>query len=230
MLPAMRLPLLFAFGTLALAAVSGCGPRRPAGPPPPPFERIVVAILPFDNASASMDAPKALRSNLYVRIGRKGYLLQPLPETDSKLQAMGIQMGGQIKGVEPKELREKLGADFALWGTMHAASSTVTGIYNRRNLEADIVLTDLRSGKVIWTDRQKIVTDDTNLKAKTGLDVLGGVVAGAIQHDMKKEHNALADVFASRFPWCPRQAPPPPPPPPADPAAPGAPAPAPSSK
>lgn len=175
----------------------------------------MVATLPFDNLSTSVDAPRILRQNLHPRISRKGYLLQPLPETDDKLHAMGIQMGGQLKGVEPKELREKLGADYAVWGTVREASSMVTGVYNRRTVEVEMVVTDLRSGQVVWTDRYKHVTEDQNFKAKTGLDVLGGVIQGAVKQDMNKEHAVVSDVLIGRLPWCPREAPPPPPPAPA---------------
>lgn len=182
----------------------------------------VVTTLPFDNASASVDAPKVLRAQLHPRLSRKGYVLQAMGDTDSKLNGMGIQLGGQIKGVEPKELREKLGADLAVWGTIYEASSLVTGVYNRRTVDAEIIVTDLRTGEVIWKDRQRVVTDDQNFNAKTGLGVLAGAVQGVVKGDMTKEHIKLADVLANRMPWCPRQSPPPPP---VEPAAPPAPAP-----
>lgn len=98
----------------------------------------------------------------------------------------------------------------------------VTGIYNRRTVDVEIVVTDLRSGQVVWTDRYKHVTEDQNFKAKTGLDVLGGVIQGAVKQDMNKEHAVVADVLVGRLPWCPRENPPPPPAPPAANAEPGA--------
>ena len=215
MLRGMNRPSLlrgFALAVVLAAPVAGCK-RGPPPPPPPPFQKIVVATLPFDNASASMDAPVVLRNQIHPRIARKGYLLQPLPDTDAALQTMGIQLGGQIKGVEAKELREKLGADYALWGTVHESASIITGIYNRRTVDLEVVLTDLRTGQEVWRDRQKVVSDDDNLRAKTGLDVLSGVVRGVAKGDMTKEHVRMADVVAARLPWCPREPLPPPPPP-----------------
>lgn len=221
-----RIPRLLLAASVLLAA-SACK-HRPPPPPPPPFVVTVVTTLPFDNASASVDAPKVLRAQIHPRVPRKGYVLQSMADTDAKLNGMGIQLGGQIKGVDPKELREKLGADLVVWGTVHEASSLVTGVYNRRSIDAEIVVTDLRTGNVIWKDRQRVVSDDQNFGAKTGLGVLAGAVQGVVKSDMTKEYIRLADVLVNRMPWCPRQAPPPPPPPPAGPA-PDAAAPAPAN-
>lgn len=222
MLRAM-LSLRLAIAASILLAATACGGGRRRGPPPPPFQKIVVATLPFDNATASVDAPKIFRAQFHPRVARKGYILQVLGDTDAKLGAMGIQLGGQIKGVDPKELREKLGADYAIWGTMKEASSMVTGVYNKRTVVAEIVVTDLRSGEVIWKDEQRFTTSDSNLGAKYGVQVLAGAIEGVAKSDMTKEHATLADMLANRLPWCPREAPAPPPPPP--PGATGAPVP-----
>jgi hypothetical protein len=213
----------FLLAASTLLAVAACK-HHPPPPPPPPFVVTVVTTLPFDNASASIDAPKILRAQLHPRIQRKGYVLQPMGDTDSKLNGMGIQLGGQIKGVDPKELREKLGADLVVWGTVYESSSLVTGVYNSRKVDAEIIVTDLRTGEVIWKDRQRIATDDQNFGAKKGIDFLAGAVQGVVKADMTKEHILMADTLVNRMPWCPRQAPPPPPPP-VEPAAAAAPAP-----
>lgn len=210
MLRAMRRsPTRLLFAAVALVAVVGCGPRRP---PPPPFIRTTVATLPFDNASASIDAPKIFRAQFHPMIPRKGYLLQPLQQTDAVLQEMGIQLGGQIKGVDPKELRAKLGADLAVWGTVRQSSSMVTGIYNRRTVEVEVMLTDLRSGEVIWKETRKVVTDSAaNVGGKAGLaNFVAGAVDGLARADLTKEHQNVAAQLANAMPWCPREPPPPP--------------------
>lgn len=204
-----------------LLGASACG-KRHRGPPPPPFQRIVVATLPFDNATPSVDAPKILRAQLHPRVSRKGYLLQIAGETDAKLNEMGIQLGGQLKGVDPKELRAKLGADYAIWGTVKEASSLITGVYNKRTVAAEVIVTDLRTGEVIWKDEQKFTASEMH-QSKYGIQVLAGAVEGMVKSDMQKEHAQLAEMLANRLPWCPREAPPPPPAAPA----PAAPAPAP---
>lgn len=213
----------FLLAASALLAVSACKHHPPA-PPPPPFQRIVVATLPLDNATPSIDAPIVFRAKIHPLLARKGYLLQPLNQTDEVLRGMGIQLGGQIKGVDPKELRTKLGVDYTLWGTVKEASSLVTGVYNRRKVEVELILTDVRSGEVVWKDTRSFATDGAaNLSGKNALgNVLGGVVDGAVRSNMANEHQQLANQMANVMPWCPREPPPPPSPPPPLPQAEGA--------
>src|SRR5256885_10807492 len=105
--------LRFAAGSALVLASIGC--PHPVivqnVAPPPPFQRISIASLPLANDTANMSIGATLRQNLAQRLESKGYLVQPLGDTDERLRAMGITLGGQISGVAPKEFHDKLGVD-----------------------------------------------------------------------------------------------------------------------
>ena len=206
---------------LALGFVAaGCGKRHrgPPPPPPPPYQRVVIAVLPLDNASLNMDAPGILRLDVWQRLGQKGYLVQPLGDSDERLRRAGVTLAGQLASMQTPELKLKLGVDRVVMGKVVNHQSLITGIYNRRTFEAELQMIDLDTGAELWRDRRSITTDDENFKANTGLEVLSGVAKGVQKSDMRKESGILAQAFINSLPWCPRQ--PPPPPPAAPPAAP----------
>ena len=192
---------------LALAAACHSAPRqqRVQGPPPLPFQHLVIAALPFDNATTDMEAPLMFRQQLEQRLGNRGYLVKGLAETDDALRGMGITLGGQIKGVDAKEFKSKLGADAVLSGTVHDATSIITGIYNRRSLDAELTLTDTRTGSVIWTWRNKVTGEDSASVKSGGLNVLASAVRGVEKHNLAAEAQRLANIAVSNMPPCPRE-------------------------
>jgi len=208
------IPRLASFAALFFVAACCCKPQpvQPPPPPPPPFIRTTIAVLPFDNATASVDAPVLFREAIQARVAKKGYIPQPMADVDRVLGAMGIQLGGQIQAVDPKELRAKLGADLALSGKVIEASAFTTGIYNRRKVEAELILTDLRTSAVVWKGRRNFVGGEGDDK------VIGGLITGIAKNKMREEHAALAEIMVAGMPWCPREAPPAPPPTPLPPA------------
>ena len=84
------------------------------------------------------------------------------------------------------------------------ATSIVTGIYNRRTLEANLVLTDVRTGAVIWTYRDKVTGEDQS-NPKTGLGLAMSVARGVDRANLNREVNVFANVAASNMPRCPRE-------------------------
>jgi hypothetical protein len=145
-----------------------------------------------------------LRGELVNRLGARGYIVQPPTETDERLRAMGITLGGQIKGVAPKEFHDKLGVDAILSGTILQASSIVTGIYNRRTLEAQVTLTDVRTGVAIWSNREVVHGEDST-HVKYGIDAAIGVARGIQASKLERESATLANILVGRMPWCPRE-------------------------
>ncbi len=195
------------FGLLALAAAAACRsqPRAPrvVGPPPPPFQKITVAVLPFDNATADIDVPIMLRNQFANRIGSRAYYVKNVAETDDQLRGMGITLGGQIKGVAPKDF-SKLGVDAVLSGTVFDATSIITGIYNRRTLDAELVLTDVRTGNVIWKYRDRVTGEDS-ASAKNGMSLLASAVHGVERANLQREAATLANIAVNRMPVPPRE-------------------------
>ena len=216
--------LRFAAGSALVLASIGCHHTVIVQnvAPPPPFQRITIASLPLANDTANMSIGATLRQNLAQRFGSKGYLVQPPGDTDERLRAMGITLGGQINGVAPKEFHDKLGVDAVVSGTIHQASSLITGVYNRRVLDAEITLTDTRTGSVIWTQRNTVTSQDT-MRAKYGVDALVGAANGVERANLANESANLSSILVNHMPWCPREGdlgwnglalPPSPPPPP----------------
>jgi hypothetical protein len=211
----------FRFGSAVTALVwiaIGCGPRHPsvaAAPPlsPPGFPRSV-AVLPLDNTSLSIEGPRILRVRLRRVLGGWGYETQKIGDTDEHLRSIGVTLGGQIPATSVDELHAALGTDAVLTGRVLKYQTFVAGVVNTRTVEAEVALTDLRSGRVLWHDRQIVKRVDDTAAAMTagnsgnGKDaaaaclVFGavGLVSGATQHDMRDEAAELAGILGRSMP------------------------------
>lgn len=194
--------------SVALSVAGCCGSHRVAVPPPPPFIPTTIAILPFDNATASIDAPKIQRQALQDRIKKKGYVPIPQADIDRMLGELGVQLAGQLQVTSYDELREKLRADVMITGKMLQVSAL--------KVEAEIQFVDLRTKQVVMTTKRWV----PGLADDTGSGVEGLAVALAVGA-ISKYHTAqgkLADQLIGEIPWCPREQPRPPPTPPPPPA------------
>ena len=70
-----------------------------------------LAVLPFTDATTSIDGPAAARKTVQAELAEGGYSAIPLGEVDAALKAHGITMGGQLAGAAPEELARWLNAE-----------------------------------------------------------------------------------------------------------------------
>ncbi len=166
---------------------------------------MTVAVLPLANDTLKMDTPEILRVRLRRALSDRGYATQKMGETDELLRGLGVTLGGQVAATHWKEMQKELGVDAVLTGRVLKANTLVTGVVNTRTVEAEVALTSLADGRILWYARDEIkVVDDNGVGAaakhankKEGPAVclivgILGLVSGAGQADLRTESNQLA--------------------------------------
>lgn len=200
---------------LVTTGAAGCGGKRHAHTRPwsPVGFPHSIAIAPLANDTLSIEGPKILRVRLRRALAAHGYQTQPLGVTDDHLRGIGITLGGQVPATPWEEMRDALGTDAVLTGRLIKHSAIVAGVVNTRTVEAEVVLTDLRTGQILWHARDKVVdVEDSGIHAASqaknaneglALCLIGtvcGLISGASQHDMRQENEQLAHAIARRAP------------------------------
>jgi len=114
---------------------------------------LTVAILPFSK-EADIPAEEGpdwlLREVFFNYFGYEGYTDMPLEEVDRRLKNNGYITAEDIKGITPSELQKVLGVDAVIHGHIIAANNFTGGIYAETRIDAQLTMTDLRSGELLW--------------------------------------------------------------------------------
>ncbi len=150
-----------------VAAIAGCAPkaefiRKDYSPP------VKVAVLPFDNASNSLDAPDMLRRMAAEALGKGGYEVLPLGRTDEVLKGAAITQSGQARAVPAAELARKLGVAALLYGEVRSFNYTTLAVYQKREVALGAELVDAQGARM-WKHSAKVARSNLNLKATENL-------------------------------------------------------------
>lgn len=169
-------------------------------------------MLPLDNTTLSLEGPNILRVRLRRVVSRFGYDVQPLGETDVALRRIGINLGGQVPLAHWEALRDALGTDAVVTGRVLRHSNVVTGVVNASTIEAEMAMTDLRTGQILWYSRRTVkrtsdigdaAGDAGDARVGAAVCLVAGVVnliAGAAQHDLRAESEELAGLLCRGLP------------------------------
>ncbi len=199
-------PIAFAVAGLFAA---GCGPKVAGLPPGIPGAPRTVAVLPLANDTVAIDAPRILQANLQRAAAARGYEVQSIAATDGPLREIGLTLGGQVPTASIAELKSALDVDAVLSGRILTYSGVITGLVNVRTAEAEVAMTDLRSGKVLWYRRDRVQRMDNMAGAAAdsrtgaaGCLFFGavGLLAGAAQHELRQESEMLAFSLCGAMP------------------------------
>jgi len=119
---------------------------------------LTVAVLPF---SKETDIPAEegpdwlLREVFFNYFSYEGYTDMPLEEVDRRLKANGHTVVEGVMEASSAELRKALGVDAVIHGHILAANNFTGGIYAETRIEAQLTMTDLRSGEQLWKIEHK---------------------------------------------------------------------------
>ncbi|MFA6030632.1 MAG: GNA1162 family protein [Elusimicrobiota bacterium] len=137
---------------LLLAALAGCGHKavRYAAADLPARMPASVAVMPFDNLSTDVDAPKVVRGVVERDLAATGLSVRPVEGTDEALRAIGVTDGGQLKAYAPADLARAVGADGLLYGSVESFQIQNLGVYVRRTVVVRLTLVEGASGEKLW--------------------------------------------------------------------------------
>lgn len=108
-----------------------------------------VAVLPFENRTKSEFAYEAVRRTMFNHFASKNYRLLHWRDVDQRLSLAGIAPT-DVSSRSPAELRQILGVDGLLSGTITHYNKTFAGIYAQIAVGVDLTLTN-SDNAVVWS-------------------------------------------------------------------------------
>jgi hypothetical protein len=114
-----------------------------------------IAVLPFDNMSADLDATPLVRPIVADRVRFKGYQVPDLNRTDELLQETGVMVSHDVYAFTAAELGEALGVDAVMYGTITDFTTKYAFLYASVAVQVRMELVDCKSGEVLWHNEQR---------------------------------------------------------------------------
>jgi hypothetical protein len=108
-----------------------------------------VAVLPFDNQTVNMVGPDQLRRLIFEGVVSRGFIAQPIAETDELLRGLGVTDGGQLKVYMPSDLAKKLGVEGLFYGVLEQFTVQNVGFALRRVVVVRLELVGAGGGR-LW--------------------------------------------------------------------------------
>jgi len=116
-----------------------------------------IAVLPIQNETVDMDAPKIFRHRLVSTVFHKGYVSPPEAEIDSKLLERDIREAGQLGSMTPQEIGKHLNIDALLYTTVTQCSTVYLVSYASLKVGARFKLIDVKTGEQLWGSEHEVV-------------------------------------------------------------------------
>ncbi len=164
------------WGLVVLVWIWGCAPsytlvrdfksRRPR----------TVALLPVLNDTNDLDAPKDMRPLIYKALIGRGYLVQPLAETDALLKSREIDEAGQIYTMTYRELGDLLKTDALLVSNVLDWSTVYIIAYSSVTVEANFKLIDAKTETTLWESGKKISKRNVATDKDSAIKTLEGAL------------------------------------------------------
>lgn len=159
----------------------GCGLKVPHTVVPDYKDRTPrsIAVLPVQNETVDMDAPKIFRRKLFNVILHRGYVSPSISVIDSKLAEKGIREPGQLGSMAPQEMGEYLNVDAVLYSTVTEWSTTYLVVYASIKVEGRFQLIDTKTGEQLWESEHEVSekrfgTDKNSMKNSLDFATLQG--------------------------------------------------------
>lgn len=143
-----------------------------------------VAVLPFDNESADLDAEKYMRDEVIKNLAIRGYSPMTPDAVDEKLKELGISDGGQLPAFKPSQIAEKLSCRILIYGYIENYIFQNLGFIVRKKAELSIKAVDGLDGSVLYEgfgsgDDSKFYTNKKEAEAaflvNTGVKLVSNV-------------------------------------------------------
>ena len=138
--------------------LSGCLPKTPHTLVPDYQSRtpLSIAVLPVQNETVDLDAPKAFRPKILNAIQNKGYLSPPTTGIDHTLAQKDIKEAGQLGALTPQEIGTCLNVDALLYSTVTTWNTKYLVVYSSINVGARFQLIDAKTGQQLWESKREV--------------------------------------------------------------------------
>jgi len=152
-----------------VSSLSACAALRPKPDPTNPVRS--VAILPMTNNTNDVEGPDFVRKTLAEHLERnKFYRVKPLEEVDQLLRdRMGATLGGQLDSAKVEDLKELLGVEGLIYGTLLDYGQITTGLINERKVSAKFRMINTIDSTLFWENGIGVKSQETTGGALGGI-------------------------------------------------------------
>lgn len=107
-----------------------------------------IAVLPFFNETEYANAGRYARRSFFGALAaHKNYTLQPMADTDARIQTLPRKA---LDPAEYQELAQVLGTDLIVFGWVKRQLHSYGVVYGRNAITVRVAFVDARSGKIVW--------------------------------------------------------------------------------
>ncbi len=133
------------------------------------------AVIPFGNETNNVGSPERVRAAAWKELARKGYPLVSLADTDTRVRAIGLSQGDQVKAFDPAKIVAATGAVRVLTGTVTQFKTVNVGIYQAHVVVVQYRLLDA-AGRDLWSAPGYGVHEIVVRPGDAGKAFLGGLI------------------------------------------------------
>ncbi len=156
----------------------------------------IVAMLPADNHSNDMMAPRAMVGSVQAGLIGMGYFPISSPVQDEIYAKMGLTDGGQLNAFKLSDIVAKLGVEGLVKTQIDDFKKINIGFYISPTIEGTVTLYDA-AGERLWEVNSKWTTKKVNLNPTQALtagltDLAGDVVAKVFKTHFVMESQIMA--------------------------------------
>lgn len=146
-----------------------------------------VAMLPADNHSNDLKAPRAMLGAVASGLIGLGYFPIATPVQEEALKGMGLTDGGQLNAYKLSDLAAKLGIEGLVKTQIDDFRKVNIGFYISPNVEGTITVYDA-SGERLWEVNSKWTKKQINLSPSAALQAGVSELAGDLVGKMFNTH------------------------------------------
>ncbi|MFA6028890.1 MAG: GNA1162 family protein [Elusimicrobiota bacterium] len=172
---------------LAAALLSGCAGAKIKYVKPDFQGPDFVAVLPPDNQSTDLMAPRAVLGAVSSALIGLGYFPILSPVQEETLRKMGITDGGQLKAYKMNDLSAKLETDGLAVTTINRFSKINLGFYISPTVDCTVALHDA-AGEKLWEADSVFTQKKISLSIGDAISAAAGELIGDAVGKMFKTH------------------------------------------
>ena len=187
---------------LCAALLAGCAGAKVKYVKPDFSAPDFVAMLPADNHSNDMMAPRAMIGSVASGLIGMGYFPISSPVQDEILRGMGLTDGGQINAFKLTDIAAKLGSLGLVKTQIDDFRKINIGFYISPNVEGTVALYDA-GGEKLWEINSKWTKKKFNLNPSDALtaglsDLAGDVIAKMFKTHLVMESQIMAGLMVQK--------------------------------
>jgi hypothetical protein len=158
-----------------------------------------ILVLPPLNSTNDVRATYSLLSQTTTPLAEAGYYVFPVSLVDETFLENGLTQPNDIHAAPHAKLREIFGADAALYINVTKYGTTYNVIRSAAVVDAEAKLVDLRTGKLLWTQKATAASDEGQQSSGGLIGVLLTAVVNQIASAAFDKSHAVAGIASSRL-------------------------------